>query len=102
MPKISQLRMYTIQEGCMNEWIKGWSEGVVPLRRKHGFRIDGAWVAKDKNMFVWILSYDGPEDWKEKNEAYYDSAERKALQPDPARLIVKIEEMLLSPVPLKS
>ena len=101
MPKVTQLRIYTIQEGKMDEWIKGWSEGVVPLRRKHGFRIDGAWVARDKNTFVWILSYDGPEDWKEKNEAYYDSADRKALRPDPARLIVNIEEMFLSPVPLR-
>ena len=98
MPKVSQLRIYTIQEGRMDEWIAGWRDGVVPLRRKHGFVVDGAWVARKENKFVWILSYDGTEGWDAKNRAYYDSADRKSLTPDPARLIVMAEEWMLSPV----
>ncbi len=82
----------------MDEWIKGWREGVVPLRRKYGFRVDGAWIARGQSTFVWILSYDGPGEWKARNDAYYASTERKALDPDPARLIVHAEEMFLSPV----
>ena len=95
---ICQLRIYTIQEGKMDEWIKGWREGVVPLRRKHGFRVGGAWVARERNTFVWILAYDGPGDWKVRNDAYYASTERRTLDPDPARLIVRAEEMFLSPL----
>jgi len=36
---------------------------------------------------VWVVSYDGP-DWDAAQRAYYDSPERKALDPDPAALIV--------------
>jgi len=88
--------------GRMEEWVRGWSEGVVPLRKKHGFRIDGAWIVKERDVFVWILSYDGPEDWKTQNDAYYASAARKALDPNPARLIVETKEWFISPVPLRS
>ena len=94
----SQLRIYTILDGKMDEWIAGWRDGVVPLRAKHGFRIDGAWVTRETNTFVWILSYDGPEDWNAKNEAYYASDGRKRLQPDPARLIASVEERFVTPV----
>ena len=82
----------------MEDFVRGWRDGVVPLRKKHGFRIDGAWIARDQNKFVWILSYDGPEDWKSKNAAYYASADRRSLDPDPARLIAHAEEWLLTPV----
>jgi hypothetical protein len=98
MTRVSQLRTYTIRKGKMDEWIEGWRHGVVPLRRKHGFRIDGAWVAKDEDVFIWILTYDGPEEWGTKNDAYYSSHERKSLDPDPARLIVQTREMFITPV----
>lgn len=98
MAKVSQLRIYTIREGKMDEWIAGWRDGVVPLRKKFDFRVDGAWVVRERNTFVWILTYDGPEDWSTRDEAYYSSPQRRALNPDPARLIAHAEQMLLSPV----
>src|SRR2546422_491891 len=39
--------MYTIREGKMAEWLDGWTRCVLPLRRKFGFRIDGAWIVPD-------------------------------------------------------
>ncbi|TMA05069.1 MAG: hypothetical protein E6J93_04925 [Methanobacteriota archaeon] len=44
MKTVSQLRMYSIKEGKMAEWLDGWTRGVLPSRRKFGFRVDGAWV----------------------------------------------------------
>jgi len=82
----------------MDQWLQGWREGVVPLRQKHGFRVDGAWVIWDENKFVWILSYEGSEDWRKKDEAYYASPDRKKLSPDPARFIARSEEWTLSPI----
>jgi len=38
---VSQLRIYRIKEGRMEEWLAGWKRGVLPLRRKLGFRIEG-------------------------------------------------------------
>jgi hypothetical protein len=76
--------------------MNGWRDGVVPLRKKFDFRVDGAWVARERNAFVWILSYESPEDWSARDEADYSSPETKALDRDPARLIAHAEQMLHS------
>jgi len=98
MAATSQLRMYTINKGKMDEFVTGWAESIVPLRLKYGFRVDGAWVVQEQNRFVWILSYDGPDDWEARNRAYYESPERKALDPDPAQHIAHMETYLITPV----
>jgi len=95
---VSQLRVFTIHTGSMDDFVKAWSAGVVPLRRRHGFTIDGAWVVKERHEFVWILSYDGPDDWESKEAAYYASAERAALHPNPAQYIAKAEKWFITPV----
>lgn len=95
---VSQLRIYTVNKGKLDEFVKVWVKQVCPLRLKQGFKIDGAWAIKDNNQFVWILSYDGPEDWKAKQVAYYDSAERKAMSPDPSQYIARIEEYFITQV----
>ena len=96
MKTVSQLRMYTIKEGKMAEWLEGWTRGVLPLRRKFGFRVDGAWVVSDENRFIWILSYDGPDGFEARDAAYYDSRERKSMTPDPATLIEKAESRFVT------
>lgn len=100
MSRTTQLRMYTIQAGKLQEFVEGWRSGVYPLRLKHGFAVDGAWVVEE-DRFVWLLSYEGDrEQWLARNKAYYASAERKAMDPDPAKLLSKAEEWFVTPVPL--
>ncbi len=94
----SQLRIYTINRGKMDDFVKAWRAGVYPLRLRLGYTIPFAWVIKERNEFVWILSYDGPEDWKARESAYYGSPERAALNPDPAQFIAQAEQWFISPV----
>lgn len=98
MPATAQLRIYTINRGQMEAFVKVWEENVRPLRLKVGFKIDGAWVLNDVNKFVWIVSYDGPEDWASKEQAYYNAPERKAMTPDPIQFIAHIETHMMTPV----
>jgi hypothetical protein len=91
-----QLRLYTIRHGEMDEFVAEWAAGVLPLRRKFGFDVIGPWVQDEENLFVWILSYDG--DLETADAAYYESEERKALTPNPARRLKKSEHWLLRPV----
>jgi len=95
---VSQLRIYRIKEGRMEEWLAGWKRGVLPLRRKLGFRIEGAWEVRGKDTFVWILTYDGPEGFEARDAAYYASPERKALKPDPAELIEEADTYTMTSV----
>lgn len=97
---VCQVRLYTIKEGKMREWLDGWRTGVVPLRRKFGFRVEGAWVDEAANRFLWILSYDGPEGFEARDRAYYASADREALDPDPAVHVETGEKWFAEPMAL--
>jgi NIPSNAP len=87
--------MYTVKPGEMAEWLGEWREKVVPLRRHFGFEVVGAWTVEAEDRFVWILSHSGPQAWDEADRGYYESAERKALDPDPARHLAKTEHWLM-------
>ena len=56
-----QLRRYQIAPGKLDEFVEGWTSGVVPLREQFGFRVRGAWSIPESSEFVWIISYDGPD-----------------------------------------
>jgi len=90
-----QLRMYTVKPGEMADWLQEWKEKVAPLRRKFGFEIQGAWTIEESNRFVWILSHSGPQPWADADRAYYESPERRALDPDPARHLAQTEHWLM-------
>ncbi len=93
-----QLRIYTINRGALNEWVEEWQEQIKPLRLKLGFEILGAWTVAETNQFVWIISYDGPESWDTLDQAYHQSEERRAMVPDPARNIARMEHFFMNPI----
>jgi len=93
-----QLRVYTINKGRLDDFIKGWREHVYPLRQQQGYKIPFAYAIRATNQFVWLVSYDGPETWEAKEKAYYSSSARKYVKPDPADLIARPEQLLAEPV----
>lgn len=97
----TELREYVIADGHLDEFVAAWRAGVLPLRRAHGFRVDGAWLVRDEHRFVWLLSHDGaPDDWQALNNAYYADPRRAALDPDPAQLILEARHTLVARVEL--
>ncbi len=97
-----QLREYTVKPGEMDEWISEWREKIVPLRLKVGFEILGAWTVDRTDRFIWIVGYDGPKSWDEAEKGYYESPERKAMNPNPARHLAHQETRLMSDVPTRT
>jgi hypothetical protein len=87
-----QLRIYTIHRGALAQFAREWNEKIRPLREKLGFRIRGAWTCDGTSQFIWLMAYDGPEPWDERDAAYFNAPERKAMQPDPARHIARLEQ----------
>ena len=90
--------MYTIEPGRLPQFVEEWRRSVVPLRRSFGFEVVGAWQVPADDLFVWIVSYPGPGEFAAADRAYYDSPERAALQPNPARLIARAETRLMHAV----
>ena len=79
-----QVRRYRAAEGKLDAFVDAWRRGVVPLREKFGFAIEGAWSIPETSEFVWVMSYDGSEGFAAADAAYYESAERSTLDPNPA------------------
>jgi hypothetical protein len=95
----TELRDYRISDGHLDEFVAAWLDGVVPLRMRHGYRIDAAWLIRDEGRFLWLLSLDvPPEEWEARNEAYYRDPARAALDPDPAQWVKHEERRLVEPV----
>ncbi|MCB1859242.1 MAG: NIPSNAP family protein [Gammaproteobacteria bacterium] len=95
---ITQLRIYTINRGALNQWVEEWEAQIKPLRIQLGFQILGAWTIEETNQFVWILGYAGPASWDALDQAFHESPERQAMSPNPARHIARIEHHFLTPV----
>ena len=87
------LRIYEIRPGEMAAWLEEWRAHVLPLRRRFGFEVLGAWASDEASTFSWLLGYSGPEGIEAANAAYYASSERKLLDPDPARHILEAREL---------
>jgi hypothetical protein len=69
----------------METFVAVFTEQLVPLRKRFGFEVVGAWVLRDSNEFVWIVRH--PEDFAAAETAYYAAPERAAVQPPPRTLL---------------
>jgi len=91
-----ELRSYRIEDGRLDDFVGEWREVVLPLRQRLGFSVVGPWVSREDSRFVCIVGYDG--DIREADKRYYSSGERRALDPDPARLIVDATKVWLETI----
>ncbi|MFI0369324.1 hypothetical protein ACH35V_15690 [Actinomadura sp. 1N219] len=75
----TRLRIYTLREGKGDEFVQRWTETLVPLRRKLGFEVLGAWRVPDRREFVWIVGWPGEGSYDDAERAYYESPLRKEI-----------------------
>ena len=94
----TQIHIYTINRGSLDEFATEWRDKIKPLREKFGFQVSGGWKVKETNQFVLFLSRDTEDDWESQNQAFYQSDERRLLQPDPARHIARVEQYFVESV----
>ncbi len=89
-----QLRIYDVVPGKMDEFVDVFRR-LVEARAKFGFAVEGAWIVEDEDQFVWIARYDGPGTLEEASRRYYESDERKAVSPDPASFLTRVDTRLM-------
>jgi hypothetical protein len=94
-----QLREYDVKPGELSAFIEEWRAKIVPLRKQFGFKVIGAWSSQKDNKFVWVLGWDGPSgSFKEADAKYAESPARKSVDPNPARHLAHIRELIMAPV----
>ena len=92
---VSQLRIYTINRGMMDSWLKVFQEHLIPIHKKQGMPVVASWVNGDRTEFIWVRSFDSAEEIPRKEEEYFASPDRKALGDLPPSHIAKIEVRLI-------
>lgn len=95
---VSQLRIYTINKGMMDSWLKVFDEEIRPIHEKLGIPVEGTWVNADRTDFIWVRSFDNSEAIPDKEAEYFASPERKALGDKPTSHIAKIEVRVIERV----
>ena len=95
---VSQLRIYTINPGMMDSWLKIFEDTIRPLHSKLCIPVERTSVNAEANEFVWVRSFKNVEEIKGKEEAYFASDERKALGDTPQKHIAKMEVRVIEPV----
>ena len=93
----TQLRIYSIAPGAMAAWVDEWRRLVAPLREQYGFRVRDAWVGADGETFVWVLERPDEGLWEAADRAYFDSTERRSLDPDTARHVAAQQTLFVRP-----
>lgn len=96
---IVQLRIYTIKEGLMDEWLEYFQTKLAPLSNEFGISVLRGWVSRETNEFVWMRGFDGPESVEAQELAYYNSPGRRALGDEPIELYIdNIDVRVIEPV----
>ncbi len=95
---ISQLRIYTVNRGMMDQWVRLFTETIAPLQGKHGIKIDGMWVNEDKNQFIWVRSFADAADLKTKTGSFSSSSEWRAVKDHVMSHLAREDVQNLEPV----
>jgi antibiotic biosynthesis monooxygenase (ABM) superfamily enzyme len=90
-----QLRIYTIKSGRLAEFTEFWRAEIVPLRRRFGFAVAGAWSEEATDTFAWVVCH---PDFAAAAAAYYASPDRSGLSHDPGEFIERSELRMTEPV----
>lgn len=72
---IAQMRVYTINRGQVDAWLKIFHDEAMPLIRKHGMGVDGMWTDLPQERFIWFRTYEDEADMKRKDAAFYGDPE---------------------------
>ena len=95
---VYQLRIYTINRGMMDSWIKLFNEHIRPLHQRLGIPVEQSWVNADKTEFIWVRRFNNAEEIPAKESAYFASPERTALGDIPPSHIAKMEVRVIAGV----
>lgn len=90
-----QLRIYTIPPDRLGEFEAFWRAEIVPLRRRFGFEVAGAWSDPEGGRFAWVVCH---PDFDRAQAEYYASPDRAALSRDPGEFIEHAELRMMDPV----
>src|SRR5215470_14156927 len=67
---LAQVRIYTINRGEMEAFLKHFSEQTLPLHEQAGIPIVGMWVNRPQNEFIWVRTFADEQDRDTRSRAF--------------------------------
>lgn len=67
---LSQIRIYTINKGEMDAFLKHFKEEVMAVHERIGLPIVGTWVNRPQNEFIWVRTYKDKAELEAKNKEF--------------------------------
>lgn len=77
---IAQIRIYTINRGQMDAFLKHFREETMPLHEKVGIPIVGTWVNRPQNEFIWVRTFADEQARDAKLQAFREAAQAAGIQ----------------------
>src|SRR5215831_6504907 len=77
---LAQVRIYTINRGEMDAFLKHFQEQTMPLHERVGIPIVGTWVNRPQNEFVWVRTFANEQDRDAKLKAFQEGARAAGIQ----------------------
>jgi hypothetical protein len=76
----AQIRIYTINRGEMDAFLKHFESETIPLHERVGWPIVATWVNRSQNEFIWIRTHADAEDLDAKTKALQEQREAMGIQ----------------------
>ena len=67
---LSQIRIYTINKGEMDTFLKHFKEKIIAVHERIGVPIVGTWVNRPQNEFIWVRTYKDKADLEATGKAF--------------------------------
>ena len=96
---LSQIRIYTINKGEMDAFLKHFKDEIMVLHERIGLPIAGAWVNRAQNEFIWVRNYADKADLEAKGKAFQAEVAKSGIKlgANVAKMEVREVEVAFSP-----
>ena len=71
---VAQVRIYTINKGEMDAFLKHFKDEVTPLHQKVGVPVVATFVNRPQSEFIWIRTFADEADRETKQKAFREAA----------------------------
>ena len=76
----AQIRIYTINRGQMDDFLKHFGEETSKLHQEIGWPIVATYVNRPQNEFIWVRTYTDAADLEAKGKAFRELAASRGVQ----------------------
>jgi hypothetical protein len=95
---MAQIRIYTINRGEMDSFIKHFESETIPLHLEVGWPIVSTWINRTQNEFIWVRTHKDAADLEAKTKAFQEARAAKNITLGANVAKMEVREVEVGPV----